>query len=293
MQDVMTELTARGHELLEHRDQWKEADVIVVWQETELGGAKDWIKMVQKAGKRVVLLQHGRRGTSRIFPPFNEELVSDQLCVWGEADKKRMMECGVPEEKIFITGTPVLPKSWVRPLHEGINVVFSPEHWDTEVVENIIVAGALRKVDGINVITKILEGEHNPKEYDNPVSSNRQHPGHLDIVYETLQKADAVVAISESTFELMAEIMDIPVIIADIWIPKACAGDDRYKEYQREYSDACEKVQDPNKLGEVIKKHIKHPTLLKEEREAIGIADGGMNIKDPTEEIIKVITNHG
>ena len=290
MQDVFVRLVEEGHELLDHRDKWKEADVIVVWQETELGGAKDWVKEMRKAGKRVVLLQHGRRGTSRIFPPFNEELASDVVCVWGENDVKRMIECGVPREKIRLTGTPVLRRVKPRIEHSGTNVVFSPEHWDVDVAENLIVAGALRKIDGINVISKLLEGEHLPYEYDNPVVSNRQQPGHLDVCIETLQKADAVVAISESTFELLAEIMGIPVIIADIWIPKACAGDDRYKEYKREYSDACEKVQDLNKLGDTIKKYIKNPELKKVEREMIGIADGGMDIEDPVGEIVKVIT---
>lgn len=287
--DVAEELKKRGHELLPHRDNWKEADVIVVWQETDLGGAKEWVREMQAAGKRVVLLQHGRRGTSRIFPPFNEELVSDQLCVWGEADKQRMISCGVPEEKIYVTGTPVVKRVKERIPHEGINVVFSPEHWDVDVFENLIVAGALRKIPGIKVISKLLEGEHNPAEYDNPVISNRQAVGHLDIVIETLQKADAVVAISESTFELLAEIMDIPVIVADIWTPKACAGDDRYKEYQREYSPACEKVKDMDKLGEVIMKHIKHPELLREERKQAGIDDGGTNIEDPVGNIVRVI----
>lgn len=291
MQDVIEELIARGHELLDHRDKWKEADVIVVWQETDLGGAKDWVREIQAAGKRVVLMQHGRRGTSRIFPPFNEELVSDQLCVWGENDVTRMTECGVPREKIHVTGTPVVKHVKERIPHKGINVVFSPEHWDVDVFENLIVAGALRKIKGINVITKILEGEHNPSEYDNPVSSNRQHFGHLDVAIGVLQQADVVVAISESTFELLAEIMDIPVIIADIWTPKACAGDDRYKDYKREYSNACEKVADLSKLGGVIKKYTRNPQLLAEERRLIGIMDGGTHIEDPVDRIIKVILN--
>lgn len=297
MEDVLTTLQERGHTLLTHRDDWKKADVIVVWQETELGGAKDWVRMVQKAGKRVVLLQHGRRGTSRIFPPFNEELVSDQLCVWGVNDLVRMTDCGVLREKIHITGTPVLRKVKPRIPHKEINVVFSPEHWDMEVAENFAVRDALRKFVNkrwfwqpkVNIITKILEGEHSPYNYDNPVSSNRQHWGHLDVCIETLQKADAVVAVSESTFELLAEIMGIPVIIADIWVPKACAGDERYKDYQREYSTACERVQDLDKLGEVIMKHVDNPELLAGERSSIGVADGGMDIENPTEEIIKVI----
>ena len=289
LEDVMKELEARGHTLLTHREQWKEADVIVVWHETELGEAKSWVQEMREAGKRVVLMQHGRRGTSRIFPPFNEKLESDQLCVWGENDVKRMTSCGVPREKIYVTGTPVLRRVRPRIPHEGINVVYSPEHWAEDVAENIIVASALRKVKGINVITKILSGEHNPAEYDNPVGSSRQHWGHLDVCVEVLQKADVVVCISESTFELLAEVMDIPVIVADIWVPKSMMGDERYKEYQREYSPAATKVKDLKKLGDAIHYAVKHPEHLREERKEIGILDGGMDIESPVDEIIKVI----
>lgn len=299
LEDVIMELKRQGHEMLTHRDQWKEADVIVVWHETGLGESRDWVQEMKDAGKRVVLLQHGRRGTSRIYPPFNEELKSDQVCVWGENDIKRLTECGVPKERIHLTGTPVLRKTKPRIPHRGINVVFSPEHWDMEVAENFLVRNALRKFkksrhfwqDDVNIITKILQGEHAAYNYDNPVSSNRHEWGHLDVCKDVLRNADVVVAISESTFELLAQIMDIPVIIADIWQPKSCAGDERYKEYKREYSNACEKVQDLDKLGNVILKYVKYPELLREERKEIAIKDGGIDIEDPTAEIIKVILN--
>jgi len=295
LEDVVDELTARGHEMV---TEWKDADVIVVWQETDLGGAKEMVRKFQKKGKRVVLMQHGRRGTSRIFPPFNEELVSDQLCVWGENDVKRMVSCGVPREKIYVTGTPVLRHAKPRIPHKGINIVFSPEHWDEDVPENLIVRNALRKFvksrwpwqKKVNIITKILENEHNPQTYDNPVSSNRQTPGHLDIAVSVLQKADAVVAVSESTFELLAQVMGIPVIIADIWVPKACAGDDRYKEYEREYSNACYKEKNMDKLGETVMHYIHNPHLLQKERKEIARLDGGIDIVDPVNSIIKVIT---
>lgn len=305
LHDVEMELIARGHTILPHfmesgkLNSWTRADVIVVWQETELGGWKGMIKEWQKAGKRVVLMQHGRRGTSRIFPPFNEELVSDQLCVWGANDVTRMMSCGVPREKIFVTGTPVVKHIKPRIPHKGINVVFSPEHWDLEVAENFMVRNALRSLvssrwpwqQKVSITTKILSGEHHPNNYDNPVSSNRHKEGHLDVCISVLQTADAVVAVSESTFELLAEAMNIPVIIADIWVPKACAGDDRYKTYQREYSPACEKVKDLSKLGKVIMKHVGNPQLLEKERKDIAILDGGIDIEDPVSEIIKVILN--
>jgi len=134
------------------------------------------------------------------------------------------VSCGFPKERIVVTGTPIFKKLH-KDKHVGLNIIFSPEHWDHDVFENTLVAGQLKRLKNVHVITKILGGEHDPSFYQNPVSSKRNDPEHLKIVADVLSTADLVVGISESTFELMAEILDIPVVIADIWTPKACNGE--------------------------------------------------------------------
>lgn len=291
--DVADELVKRGHELLPmdgDRKTFEKADVLVLWNETALGGWKDVIDEAHRLGKRVVLVQHGRRGTSRIYPPFNEKLNSDVICVWGENDVNRLVSCGVDKSKLEITGTTLWKHLKPRTKHDGINIVFSPEHWDIDVAENFIVADELRKPKGVNIITKTLEGVQLKEFYDNPISSDRNSPEHMSIVADVLSQADLVVAISESTFELLAESLDIPVVIADLWIPKACDGDDRYKDYHREYSNACTraKLKDLNK---VIYKELKNPARLKKERADIANSDGGKHIPDTLERLVKIITN--
>jgi len=288
--DIEKGLKKRGHTILNRIDKLKEIDVLVLWQESS-PEARELVKKAHRLGKPVVLVQHGRRGTSRIFPPFNEKVISDKVCVWGEGDKKRHLEAGTPAEKIEITGTTIFQHLKPRKKHSGINIVFSPEHWDREVDENIIVAGQLRELEGVKIITKLLKGFHNPSYYDNPVISDRNEIGHLEICADVLSTADLVVGISESTFELMAEILDIPVVIADIWIPKPCAGDNRYLNYRREYSNACKRVKDIFNLNRVIKDQLRNPQELAEERKRIAVEDGGINIKNPLEKIIKVIEN--
>jgi hypothetical protein len=291
--DVEVELRKRGFDVLPmdgDKKTFAKADVVVLWNETELGGWKSVVDEAHKQGKKVILVQHGRRGTSRIYPPFNEQLNSDVVCVWGENDRKRLISCGVPPERIHVTGTTIWNHRKPRVAHEGVNIVFSPEHWDIDVTENFIVASELKKLKGVNVITKILEGQQDPSNYQNPVSSNRNSPDHLGIVMDVLSKADLVVAISESTFELIAESMNIPVVIADCWIPKACDGDDRYKTYKREYSNACTMAK-LNDLNKVIMKELKNPNRLENERRKIAVLDGGIDIKDSVNEIIKLITN--
>lgn len=290
--DVAYELARRGHNILGGKvtdEMIKKADVIVLWNETPMGGWDKWVKNLK--GKRTVLMQHGRRGTSRIYPPFNEPLKSDIICAWSENDRKRLESAGVPREKIKVTGTTIFSHLKPRDPQEKKTVVFSPEHWDIDVAENFIVNSQLSKLKGVNVITKCLLNEHTPGIYPNPVWSDRRSEEHLDIAIDTVRKADVVVAISESTFELLAQALDIPVVIADIWTPKACGGDERYREYNREYSDACTRVKDMSKLNDAIYYALKHPEHLREERKKIVIADGGIDIESPLEEICKVIEN--
>lgn len=299
--DVEPELIKRGHKVksysrypMSEKDfkavikAYPWADVVLFWNEIDKFGWKEQVEAAKKAKCKTILYQHGRRGTSRIFPPFNEKLISDIILAWGEGDKKRLMSTGLKEDRIKVVGTSIFDCLRPREKHEGKNVVFCVEHWCEDVSENYIIASQLRKT-GLNIITKCLKTETITSLFDNPVVSDRSEPDHLPIVANTLSKADVVVGISESTFELLAQYLDIPVVIADIWQPKACAGDERYKEYKRIYSDACLKEKDVFKLGNTIKWHLKHPEYLREERKQICIEDGGTNIKNPTEEIIKTI----
>jgi len=157
--DLIAELKKRGHKIyttIEEKDKQflKEIDVLITWNEVHQYGNDIFLQEVNDAGVETVLVQHGRRGTSRIYPPFNEKLICKKACLWGENDRKRLIETGNPPERLFVTGTSVFKHLTPRVPHEGINVVFSPEHWGEEVFENNVVAGALRKIKGINVITK-------------------------------------------------------------------------------------------------------------------------------------------
>lgn len=96
MDDIAQELVNRGHELIdgEATDQkaWKDADTLIIWNETSIGGWRDLIKKVQKLGKKVILVQHGRKGCARVYPPFHEKILSDLVLVWGEAQKQRLLK---------------------------------------------------------------------------------------------------------------------------------------------------------------------------------------------------------
>lgn len=272
----------------------EEADKVVLWNEVGFL-EQGLIKLAHAYGKPVIVMQHGRRGSSRYFPPFNEKILADKLLVWGSRDKELLVKAGKPEEKIEVVGCPLFKHLKPKEAHEGINIVFSPEHWDTEVDENYQTAYELRKLakkNGWKITTKIIDG-HNQKWYDNPIYSNRNAPEHLGIVADVLKTADIVVGISDSTFELLAQYLDIPVVIMSDWKPKACNGDERYLTYRRFVGYGLKQCK-VSELGDCIKSQL-NPQVpfddMRDARKQECIEEGGVNLGDPIENILKAIKN--
>ena len=261
-------------------------DTVILWNDVN-HLERGIIQLAKSKGKKTVVMQHGRKGTSKYYPPFNEKIQADKLLVWGDYDKRSLGGVGQDISRVRVVGTTVLHGLPDRRGHDGINIVFCPEHWDTEVEENSKVKKELRKLrykhKNINVITKIIE-THDPDRYDNPIQSNRNSVDHLDVCAEVLATADLVVGVSESTFELMAQTMDIPVVIMEEWTPKAFGGDERYKSYRRVISDASAKCKAKD-LQETIIYHLENPDTLKEERKRVAIDEGGLGLN--TIELIK------
>jgi hypothetical protein len=84
--------------------------------------------------------------------------------------------------------------------------------------------------------------------------------------------------------------MDIPVVIADIWIPKARGGDERYKEYSHTFSNGVKRVCMAD-LNKKILWSLKHPEDLKEERKNTSIELGSPEGIDPVKELIRIIND--
>jgi hypothetical protein len=276
----------KGHEIVKD---WRKADVVVLWNEIKRGGWLNIVQQAQRKGKRVVLYQQGIWGIDRVQPPFNEKIHADKICVWGEGDRKRLESYNVDPKKIVVTGCPIFRHLLQKTRHESKNVAFALEHWDTEEIpENMMVASELRKLKGVNLVTKGLLGEHQLELYDNVVATYRSGSNHLQVVTELLADTDVVVAISESTFALLAEAMDIPVIIADIWIPKERAGEKTYLDYRHPFTKAVTRVKLED-LNKEIYNQLKHPEILREERQEMAIENGGLGIQNTLQNIANVI----
>lgn len=295
----MTQILLRDHnrvlsELKSHFDlvnTVKEADVVVLWQDIialELSIART----AKKLGKPIVVIQHGRHGMSDYLPPFHNQLLADKVCVWSVYDKEQLISIGVNPKRIEITGTTVFKHLIGKEIHKGVNILFSPEHWDHDISENKEVMDKLKELcykNNWNLKAKIME-RHNPKYYSQyAVFSNREAPNHLDICAETLGWADILVSISEITFELMAQALNIPVIAYTNIKQRTFNGNTEQLEYERPYSNAVKKIDNLVLLEETIKQQLANPNELQKERADITMTQGGIHIEDPLNNMIKVI----
>lgn len=238
---------------------------------------KTLVEKAKRDGKKVAIFQHGVRGSSRHYPPFNEPILGDIYFCWGENDKERLVKQGNDPDKIKVVGTTIFQHLKEKKKHKGINIVFSPDHWDTEIEENLKTRDELRKLKGVNIITKLID-DQDEKSYDNPIKSYRTNINHLNVVADTLAVADLVVAVSDGTFELLAKALDIPIVVMEEWTPKPFGGDIRYSQgYWRYITDSVKKSK-LSELNNIIRQQLKNPNELQEERKKIIIKEGGYGL---------------
>jgi hypothetical protein len=253
----------------------EEADKVILWNDVN-HLERGIIKYAHSLKKEVIVMQHGRKGTSKYYSPFKERIQADKLLVWGDFDRRSLEAEGQEAKRIKVVGSTIFQHLKPRKAHRGINVVFCPEHWDREVEENTRVRNELRKLKGVNVVTKLIEA-HDKTLYDNPIVSHRDSPLHLDTCVDVLTTADIVVGVSESTFELLAQAMNIPVVIMEEWEPKTFGGDERYYTYRRVISPGSKRTTVKN-LRETIKHQLANPDELKQERLDVAIDEGGIHL---------------
>jgi hypothetical protein len=247
-------------------DLWVDADVLLLWQDV-VGNMPEVAQQAKEMGKRVYVAEHGLLSINDYIPPLNRPLVADKFFAWGERTKRWMVELAkIDPERIVVAGTTLFDEFKPKKLHTGKNVVFAPRHWDSELEENVQIAEELRKLKGINVYSKIIENEHDPKLYPNPIQSNRLNVSHLELCWQVLSTADVVVTLGEGTFASMAYYLDIPVISSSRWDTKELLGKTYDKaEFFSQVTGACSIVS-PERLNRQIIKELEHPELNRKAR---------------------------
>ncbi len=254
LDDLIMEVYRRG-DLVQD---WHIADVLVMWQDV-MGEMKEIAQNARMAGKKVYVAEHGLLSINDYIPPLAYPLIGNKFMAWGETSKKYLNDAGIKD--VVVTGSTIFNQMRPKRLHEGKRVLFAPRHWDIELPENIHIAEELKKLPkDIYVYSKIVEGEHNPENYPNPLQSNRLAPNHLMACYDALKDADVLVTLGEGTISSLAYYLDIPVVSSNEWDTKVLLG----KEYDQktffsQVSYACNIVP-LSKLNDTILEELRNPS---------------------------------
>lgn len=262
LDDLYDELLSRN-EIIEG---WGNADVVILWQDV-MSACLEVATDAKKAGKRVIVAEHGLMSINDYIPPLSRPLIADCFMAWGKVTRDILVkEAGIPKEKVVITGTTVFSDMGPRVKHDGKIVLFAPRHWSEELKENINIAKNLKRYRSAQILSKIIFGEHDHEKYPNPIPSSRHITGHLQICYEALKTADVLVGVGEGTIAALAYSMDIPVISVDEWEPKLLLDKMYTKEiFDSQISYACKKVRLKD-LHDALDFELKNPESMAEER---------------------------
>src|SRR3990167_7258069 len=95
------------------------AKTVILWNDVN-SFERGLIQLAKSMGKKTLVYQHGRRGTSKYYPPFNEKIQADKLLVWGESDRRALLEAGQDEKKIKVVGATILSHLKTKTPHQGI-----------------------------------------------------------------------------------------------------------------------------------------------------------------------------
>ena len=223
-------------------EKWEDADVLVLWQDV-MGRLKDIATNARMMGKKLYVAEHGLMSANDYIPPFNRTLLAHKVMVWGEERKKLLSKHGI--NNTVVTGSTIFDQMKPKRIHEGKNVLFAPRHWDRELDENLRVVEELKKLPkDVYVYSKIVEGEHDPLKYPNPIKSNRITPSHLASCYDALKNADVLVTLGEGTISSLAYYLDIPVVSASCWEKKTLLGIEyNREEFFKHITKACNMVE--------------------------------------------------
>ncbi|MFH1710664.1 MAG: hypothetical protein ABH860_06365 [bacterium] len=266
----------------------KRAQAAVLFQDVVGNGLK-YALAAKERGTPIVVVQHGAWAVGDYLPPFNHPLYADKICVWGTRDYKKLINGGVPEKNVALTGCPLFHK--IKPeriKHKGLNIVFAPSHYDKEIAENIKIMDELMTIKGTNIYAKLLS-VHKKQYYGNKtVTSNSFDKDHIKKCFNLLRKTDLVVSNEAGTFQLLAMYFNIPVIYIDN--VKEMPTKDTLLKKEKIYLHGTFNIDDVEKLPEAIEINLKRPDLLEKERKEELLAGAGIGLPgSPVQKIVETI----
>lgn len=288
--DLLTPLysTFEQAELTDITDPHKKPDCLIQWTDYPQDSKMISLAALQQ-GVPTFMVQHGRRAM-RDYWTHRGEPSSLACFVWGNKDKEDAITGMWGPEQVFRVGAPWLayrPKE--RQEEKGL-VVYDVPHWNVDTREAIMTWTRLKKIKGIRPVAKLIApSNQNRNNYPGEQClTYRNEPGHIEATYDLVKRASVVVCMMESTLELFAHSLGVPVVHVKGFKHKELPGTWQGVEDTLPGKGSLET--DLKGLEGAIEMVINNPTLLaKDARERL-IEDAGDPENDtPIQSITTII----
>jgi hypothetical protein len=265
----------------------KKPDCLITWTDYP----KDFKMICMVAlqnGVPTFMVQHGRRAMRDYWTHIGEP-TCPTCFVWGTKDVEDAIEGKWHPTRVFRVGAPWFQYRPEKQEEKGL-VVFDVPHWNIDTIEAKKCWTALKKIPGIRPIAKmIVPSNQKQNNYlGEQCITYRNEPGHIEATYDLIKRASAVVCMMESTIELLAHSLNVPVIHVKGFKHTELAGTWQGVEdtLPGKGSLACTVEGLPKAIETVMKK----PTLLATEAKERLMEDAGDPDNDtPTRSITTII----
>lgn len=187
-------------------------DVRVVWNDFLFPQS---IKSAKMRGMKTLLYQHGRFCMREYR---DRKPMTDGVLVWGEDAKRDLMMGGYPEHRILVAGHKAFDDITYRKKKErkdNIHICFTAQHWAGKPLsQNDTAINTIKDamLPGDFLTVKTTEKTVGLPHDISTFKTKTEDPKAFDKIKKFLKDIDVVVTLSESTFELFARVMEIPVI---------------------------------------------------------------------------------
>lgn len=295
-----------------------DADVMVMYADTR-GPLRELAERSKMMGKKVYVIQHGRAASRDYQAPLNAKLIADKYLCWGDADLERMKRLGY-EDRTVLVGCPLLKKLRPKVQHSEKNVLFIPVNSDHEQPENLLVYYELLKhsissaqsflaenaealheswdwnrrkgvaysdMCDYTLIAKVLPSHAKLLYHGNVIESHPGSPTHMEQVFDILSNVDCVVSLDESTTEILAMAMDVPVLVCDEFRWRKLGGSD-YSDVELIRTPAASRSKLHN-LTYMVDEILMHPETNREERANVAQWELGIGKGDAVQNILREI----
>lgn len=288
--DILTPLysTFEQSELTDIVDPKKKPDCLITWTDYPPDYKMTCMVALQN-GVPAFMVQHGRRAMRDYWTHIGEP-TSLACFVWGTKDYEDAIEGKWHPTRVFRVGAPWFQYRPERQEEKGL-VVYDVPHWNVDTIEAKKTWTALKQIPGIRPVAKLITPSNQKRAnyIGEQCMTYRNEPGHIEATYDLIKRASVVVCMMESTMELLAHSLGVPVIHVKGFKHKELPGTWQGVEdtLPGKGSYACE-LKD---LPKAIKKLMDNPKLLEKEAKERLMEDAGDPDNDtPTRSITTIIT---